>query len=411
VKCARINHRVLSRVADGPFAAHLGAFAESQAALGYAIGTIQFHVRLATGFSRWLERRRIAAHRAGFEHGRQYLHDRARRGQSSPGEIAAIRHFLTYLRDAGVIAPEKVAVRRLTSAERRLEAYGAYLRDTRALASATIHFYLQVIRRFLTDRYGNGPVHLAGLTAEGVVGFVRREVARLRVPHAKHVMTALRSFLRYARYRGDITLDLAAAVPAVAHWSMTGIPRAIPAPAVRQLLASMDRRTATGRRDYAIVLLLAQLGLRAGEVAGLELEDLDWNVGQLHVRGKGHRATLPLPVSVGQAIAAYLRHGRPSSTSRRVFLRVNAPHRGFQGSAAIGGVVRQALRQAGIQAPTNGAHQFRHGLATEMLRRGASLSEIGGVLRHRKLDTTTIYAKVDFNALRTLALPWPGGVQ
>jgi integrase/recombinase XerD len=203
VKCARINHRVLSRVADGPFAAHLGAFAESQAALGYAIGTIQFHVRLATGFSRWLERRRIAAHRAGFEHGRQYLHDRARRGQSSPGEIAAIRHFLTYLRDAGVIAPEKVAVRRLTSAERRLEAYGAYLRDTRALASATIHFYLQVIRRFLTDRYGNGPVHLAGLTAEGVVGFVRREVARLRVPHAKHVMTALRSFLRYAGYRGD----------------------------------------------------------------------------------------------------------------------------------------------------------------------------------------------------------------
>ena len=181
---------------------------------------------------------------------------------------------------------------------------------------------------------------------------------------------------------------------------------------MRQLLASIDRRTAIGRRDYAILLLLARLGLRSGEVAFLELDDIDWSAGQLSVRGKGgQRTELPLPADVGKAIAAYLRHGRPRSTSRRVFLRGKAPIRGFLGQCGIGSIVRHSLQRAGIDAPTTGAHQFRHGLATEMLRQGASLSEIGEVLGHRHPQTTTIYAKVDLKALRTLALPWPGGVR
>jgi len=214
------------------------------------------------------------------------------------------------------------------------------------------------------------------------------------------------------RHRGDIGLDLAAAVPAVAHWSMSSIPRAIPAESVRQLLASINRQTARGRRDYAILLLLARLGLRASEVAFLELDDLDWEAGQVTVRGKrGARAALPLPADVGAAIAAYLRHGRPRSPSRRVFVRALAPTDGFAGPSAIACVVRDALERAGVNAPTKGAHQFRHALATQMLRRGASLSEIGEILRHRSPETTTIYAKVDLDALRTLALAWPGGAR
>ena len=209
-----------------------------------------------------------------------------------------------------------------------------------------------------------------------------------------------------------MTLDLAAAVPVVANWSMSSIPRAIPADAVRQLLASINRRTATGCRDYAILLLLARLGLRASEVVCLELDDLDWEAGQVTVRGKrGVRAALPLPAEVGAAIARSLRRGRPRSPSRRVFLRARAPLRGFAGASAIATVVRHALEGAAINAPTKGAHQFRHGLATQMLRRGASLTEIGEILRHRSLETTTIYAKVDLDALRTLALPWPGGAR
>ncbi|MGH8570935.1 MAG: site-specific integrase, partial [Gammaproteobacteria bacterium] len=198
----------------------------------------------------------------------------------------------------------------------------------------------------------------------------------------------------------------------VANWSMPSIPRAIPAESVRQLLASINRQTARGRRDYAILLTLARLGLRASEVAFLELDDLDWKGGQITVRGKrGAQAALPLPADVGEAIAAYLRRGRPRSACRRVFLRARAPVCGFAGPSAIACVVRDALERVSVDAPTKGAHQFRHALATQMLRSGASLSEIGEILRHRSPETTTIYAKVDLDALRTLALPWPGGVR
>jgi len=252
---------------------------------------------------------------------------------------------------------------------------------------------------------------LSGLRAEQVVRFLEREVARLGLAQAKHLTTALRSFLQYARYRGDVVLDLAAVIPSVASWSMAAIPRAIPPDAVRRLLASMRRRTAIERRDYAVVVLLADLGLRAGEVAGLQLDDLDWSGGQVRVGGKGgHWSALPLPVRVGEAISAYLRHGRPQSPSRHLFLRAKPPYSGVR-SAAITAIVGRALRHAGVQAPTSGAHQFRHALATQMLRRGASLREIGDVLRHRRIQTTTIYAKVDLGALRPLALPWPGGVE
>lgn len=229
---------------------------------------------------------------------------------------------------------------------------------------------------------------------------------------AKLLTTALRSFLQYGRYRGDIRLDLAAVVPLVANWSMSSVPRAIAPDQVRRLLARINRRTAVGRRDYAILLLLARLGLRSGEVVFLELDDIDWKDGSFSVRGKGgRRFQLPLPADVGEAIVAYVRHGRPASNSRRVFLRAKAPFRGFLGPSAVGSIVRHALLRAGIDAPTTGAHQFRHGLATEMLRHGASLSEIGELLGHRSPETTKIYTKVDLDALRTLALPWPGGVR
>ena len=310
------------------------------------------------------------------------------------------------------MAAEKISARRLTPAERCTQAYAQYLCDARALARATVVNYVPFIRGFLTDRFVDEPVRLSRLSADDVVRYVQRQAPQLHLKRAKLLTSALRSFLRYARYRGEVTLDLAAAVPVVANWSMPAIPRAIGADQVHQLLTSIERRTATGRRDYAIVLLLARLGLRSGEVAFLELDDIAWDAGQVSVRGKGgHRTALPLPTEVGKAIAAYLRHGRPRSTSRRVFLRSKAPIRGFLSQCAIGSIIRHRLQRAGIQAPTTGAHQFRHALATQMLRHGASLAEIGEILRHRSPQTTTIYTKVDLQALRTLALPWPGGAR
>ena len=289
--------------------------------------------------------------------------------------------------------------------------FASHLRQDQALSAATIAYYVPFARQLLTERFGRRDVDLGDLCAADVLGFVQRH-ARALPSRAKMMTTALRSFLRYARYRGDINIDLAAAVPAVANWAMTSIPRAIAPDHVRRVLAHCNRHTSVGRRDFAILMLLARLGLRSGEVVALTLEDIDWEVGHLRVCGKGRRECLvPLPADVGEAIAAYLQQGRPPSATRRLFLRTHAPFRGLGRSNPLGPIVKRAFARAGIDSPRNGAHQFRHGLATQMLKRGASLLEIGEVLRHRSPEITAIYTKVDLISLRELALPWPGGVQ
>jgi site-specific recombinase XerD len=320
-----------------------------------------------------------------------------------------LRLLIGFLTREGLVPAEQIALQRPTPVEQCAQAYERYLRETRALAEATIVNYVPFIRDFLKDRFGDRPVMLSRLCADDVVKFVRCQASRLHKKRAKLMTTALRSFLNYTRYCGESTVNLAAAVPVVPNWSMTSIPRAIAPEQVRQLLASVDRSTSVGRRDYAILLLLARLGLRSGEVVSLKLDDIDWNAGQLAVCGKsGHRGQLPLTAEVGEAIAAYLQHGRQHSTCRCVFLRAKAPVRGLQGPGSIGSIVFHSLKRSGVDAPTHGAHQFRHGLATQMLRQGASLREIGDVLGHRHPDTTKIYTKVDIEAMRALALPWPG---
>jgi integrase/recombinase XerD len=402
---------VLSQAPEGPLADHIVSFAQSLSDQGYCLYSLKRQVRLAACFSRWLQEKGITVRNICSDYAAQYLRYRARHVRLWPGDSAALTHFIDFLLRADVIPAKKIPATRLLPFERCAQEYEQYLREARALAKATIVNYVPFIRAFLHDRFGNGRITLSRLCAADVVKFVQRQAPLLHRKRAKLLTTALRSFLRYARYRGDVTLDLAAAVPIVANWSMTSIPRAIAADQVLQLLASIDRRTAIGRRDYAVLLLLARLGLRSSEVALIELDDIDWNAGHLSVRdASGQHTQLPLPSEVGKAIAAYLRHGRPQSVCRRVFLRAKAPLVGLQGSCGIGSIVRHSLERAGIHAPTYGAHQFRHGLATSMLRQGASLGEIGELLGHRHPQTTKIYAKVDIDALRTLALPWPGGV-
>lgn len=403
---------ILSRAPEGPLAGHLVSFANSLSAQGYSAKSMKQQVRIAACFSRWLKQTGVSVQDISFDHAIRYLRNRARHVRPYLGDRAALRHLIDFMRSEGVIPVEKTATRRVPPAEICTQAYAEYLRDAQALATATVINYVPFVRDFLHHCFGNGTVNLSRLRAVDVVSFVQLRAPRLHLRRAKLITTALRSFLRYVRYRGDVTLDLAAAVPVVANWSMPSIPRAISAEQTRQLLASIDRRTSVGRRDYAILLLLARLGLRSGEVAFLELDGIDWRAGQVSVRGKsGQRSELPLPADVGKAIAAYFRHGRPHSTSRRVFLRARAPITGFRGQSGVGSLVRHSLQRAGIDAPTTGAHQFRHGLATQMLSHGASLSEIGEVLGHRNPQTTKIYSKVDIKALRTLALPWPGGVR
>jgi site-specific recombinase XerD len=266
------------------------------------------------------------------------------------------------------------------------------------------------IDQFLRERFQNKSPGLASLRAPDVTGFVMRHAHQLSPVRAGIMVTALRSFFRYLLRRGAIATDLAACVPAVPQWSLSTLPRFLPTGEVERLLKRCDRKTAVGRRNHAILLLLARLGVRAGEVIKLSLDDIDWASGQITIHGKGRRsAQLPLPADVGTAVAAYLRRDRPPSASRRVFLRHRAPITGFANPSTLSSIVRRALKHAGIESAHTGAHVLRHSLATSMLRQGGSLDEIGELLRHQSPNTTAIYAKVDVAALHTLALPWPGG--
>lgn len=407
------NQVVLSQVPEGPLAAYLAPFADSLSQQGYTQHYVHRQVMLAACLSLWLKKTKVPLHGVTSAHVGQYIRCRNRRRRPRRGDLAALDHFIEFLRREGVLAGESMSASPPTPSEQCVLAYEQYLREERALAEATIVNYVPFVTRFLEDCFGFNPFKLSRLRARHVVEFVQREASQLSPKRAKLLTSALRSFFQYVRYSGKTTLDLSAAVPSVANWSMPSIPRGIASEQLRRLLSGVDRSTAIGRRDYAILLLLARLGLRSGEVAFLELDDIDWQAGCLSVHGKGGRRTqLPLPTDVGEAIVAYLRHGRPPcAANRRVFLRAKAPVRGFLSQCAVGSVVRHAILRAGIEAPTKGCHQFRHALATHMLREGASLAEIGGLLGHRNPQTTKIYTKVDLDMLRTLALPWPGGAR
>lgn len=401
------HHRLCKQ--EGPLGPYIESFAAEMRDERYAQHTSELEVRLVIDFGRWLANRGIQAQEITAELFKPYLRSRRQRRVPTGSDLSALRRLLDLLIRKGVV-PEPVAP--ATAADLLQSEFRLYLQQERALASTTQSYYLAFVSEFLKERFGAGPVDLSSLSAADVTGFVRRRAVTIQSRRVQLMTTALRSFLRFARCRGDIDKDLAACVPAVANWKLSTIPRAIPSSQVELVLTSVDRRTAMGRRDYAILLILARLGLRAGEIKTLTLEDLDWQEGLITVRGKaGRYSQLPLPADVGEAIADYLQHGRSMDSSRCVFLRTRAPAGGFKGQCGIGSVVKHALARAGVDALRKGAHQFRHGLASQMLRQGASLFEIGELLRHRSPQTTAIYAKVDLVSLATLALPWPGGAQ
>ena len=274
------------------------------------------------------------------------------------------------------------------------------------MAEGTIGSYLHVSRLFCAARAGNGDLRLDQLSAVEVTEFVLAECAPRSVGSAKYIVCGLRALLRYLFVAGDTGAALDAAVPSAAGWRVTTVPVAFGPAEVACLLASCDRRSTFGRWDYAVLVLLSRLGLRAGEVAALEVGDIDWRAGELVVWGKGRRQErLPLPADVGEALTGWLRRGRPRCESFAVFTRVRAPH-GPLTSGGVSNIVRAACARAGL--PVVHAHRLRHTAATEMLRAGASLLEVGQVLRHASVLTTAIYAKVDHDRLRRLALPWPG---
>lgn len=354
--------------------------------------------------SRWLEDEMLTVEDLTEVRAAEFASSRREAGLvtwTSPDSTALL---LEYWREIGVM-PTPAATVASGPLEELLADYGRYLQVERRLAEHTVgDAYLPAARLFLAGREGLDGLGLERLSAADVSMFLVAECSKRSVTGARDLASALRSFLRYLHLAGLIEVPLVWAVPSVADLRDRTLPRGLDPGAVRKLLASCDRRRTVGRRDYAILLLLARLGLRRGEVVAIQLEDVDWRAGELLIRGKGNRQdVLPLPVEVGEAVVSYLRR-RPRCESRALFLRTTAPLQGLA-SHTVGWIVREACTRAGL--PRVGAHRLRHTAATEMLRQGASLAEIGLLLRHREQKTTAIYAKVNRKALRALARPWP----
>lgn len=396
---------VVSRVrVSGPLAGHAAGFAGFLAEAGYTPLSARNQVGVLAHLSRWMEGRGLGPGELTGERLAEFLVARREAGYTCWLSERGLAPLTAFLRGTGAV-PAAVPAAPAGPVDVLVSRYRAYLETERGLAASTVRYCTDQARGFLAGRVDR----LAGLGAAEVSGFVADQCRRRGTGSAKILVTALRSLLRFLAAEGLAAPGLHDAVPAVAGWRGGGLPRALPDGQVAALLASCDRETSTGRRDFAVLTLLARLGLRACEVSALELGDIDWRAGTVTIRGKGRRdERLPLPADVGGALACYLRGGRPAGgESRSVFLASRAPGGGMSDSA-VKCVVRRACLRAGL--PGAGAHRLRHSAATGMLRAGAPLAEIGQVLRHRSMSTTAIYAKVDHGALAQLAMPWPGGL-
>ena len=401
--------RLFRRLKNGPHGQHVERYATRlvEESLGRH-GTWRC-LNVVSGFLGWIAGRRCKLVDIDEHMVERYLQHRAGRQSIQPGDRAALKRWLSVLRDEGAIAPAELPP--LTRHDRIFKEFEGYLRTERGLSPRSIIRHLPIIRGFLHEVCPAGADDLGKIGQESVIGYIERHARDWSPKTGKVMCWSLRAFLRYLHHRGLNPRALAGCVPSIRRWKLATLPTYLPTGQVQKALDGCNRATAMGRRDYAILMMLAKLGLRADEVATLTLDDIDWRAGEMHVRAKGRqRARMPMPPDVGAAVVAYLRNGRPKSPCRRLFVRTLAPHVGFASGSAITWIAKTALDRAGVRdCAHRGAHIFRHSLATDLLRSGATLTEIGQLLRHESHDSTRIYAKVDIEALRTLSLPWPGG--
>jgi len=403
----------LARLLQPPLGSYLEALAQTLKDQSYSLEVIRCYVRATHRFGEWLSTQGLALSAVSDQLVRRYMDQFEKRvtpvhpyGQR-PKLTQGLGHLLVVLRQAGVLV---VSSPSSSPREQWLSRYEQYLEQVGGKAAATRKKYLSYARRFWRFRFGSADADWSTLRAQDLVGFVQEEAARLQRHLGRPPAVALRAMLRFLVAEGQVAQGLEAAVPMPRQWALASLPAHLDKDQVSQVLAVCRTTPPNALRNTAVVLLLARLGLRAGEVASLSLEDIHWTEGRLLIRaGKCHQErTLPLAEQVGQALADYLQQRRPRSRHRRVFLQCHAPYAPLTG-VAIGHIARRALQRAGITMTHPGAHVFRHSAATEMVRGGAIFPQVADVLGHESLQTTALYAKLDLDRLAPLALPWPGG--
>lgn len=402
----------LARVLSTPAGPYLDGFTTELRDLGFGRWKLRGRVVGAAHFSLWGAKKRLRAleqiDEDAIEGFRRHL--RACRclrpfQHSSHGDVCAVagaHALIQYLRRKSVItsAQPSPAIKEQPALVR---GFNEWMRHERGLKATTLRGYSQVIREAL-DALGSEP---SRYTAQELRAFVLKQSMHASRSHAKLVTTALRAFLRYLIAEGWCRAGMDDAIPTVAIWRLAALPRYLPAADVDRVIGACDETTAVGLRDRAVLLLLARLGLRAGDIRAMRMSDLDWRQGSVRVSGKGHvEVRLPVTQEVGAAVLRYLRFGRPPAQTDQLFVRMQAPWAPL-GLSSVSALVRRAMDRAGIESRYRGAHILRHSAATQMLRQGATLAQIGAVLRHQYLDTTAHYAKVDVQRLRDIALPWP----
>lgn len=393
-----------TRRRPGAMAAHVEDYQAFLLKSGYTPGTVRGMLKVFGHLGRWMETMGTSPAELDEARMHDFLAVRRASGCRRPPCRRELRLVLEYLVTAQIIRPAVPPPR--TPVDELVAGYVEWLVSDRGLAATTVVRYQRTARRFLNLRQTHDGAPLAGLTGVEVNAFLLAECRRCSVGAAKGRVAEVRSLLRYGYLHGMLDTRLGDAVPPVAGWHHTGIPKSVSSADVAALLASCDRSSAVGCRDYAILLLVSRLGLRSIEVARLRLDDIDWRRGELTVRGKGGQlGRLPLPVDVGEALAAYAATGRPPVTMREVFVTGRTPLSGIRADL-VGDVVERACRRVGL--PVVGPHRLRHALATDLLAHGVALRDISQVLRHRDLATTAVYAKVDVVSLRAVARPWPG---
>ena len=383
------------------FGKYIDAFVTNLMSQGYAVGTLRGKLQMIRGWARWLSMRAINIADLDELHIEEYLNEVPR------GAKIALTSLLAYLRRIEVVLTPFPSCKRTPQPQIERD-YESYLCRERGLTAATIRYHLFHVHRFLSECFGSRDIKLHRICQKDITGHILRHAPEYRQRSAQTWTSALRCFMRYLNMCGETSTDMTGCVLKTANWNLAGMPKYIEAKKVEELIESTDRSTAVGLRDYAILMIIARLGLRAGEVANLELEDFDWQEGTFRVKGKNARwACLPITKEVGGALVEYLRKGRPTCSTRRVFLTAVAPRKEIKSGATVSCIVAQHLRRAAIVVARKGAHVLRHSLATKMLRTGSSLEEICQVLRHLHLSTTEIYAKVDYTSLKEIAQPWP----
>ena len=412
------SQKVRSRMESGPMGPYVSAIAAELRQQGYAKSTIRRHLRAVDHFGAWLLKEGLSLHDISRPIVDRYLNglDRQFSPSSSRGRLPhkafGLSELVVFLRQRGVLQAD-IERQPLTAIDRWLADFDHYLDQVAGNAQRTRSNYLRYARRLFTECFGTEGLNWPGLRSEQITEFVRSEASKLQPSSCGQPVTAIRALLRFLVSRSAVPSGLERAVPPVLTWRHSSLPRYISSSEVERVIGVCNPATPLGLRERAVIVLLANLGLRAGEVIRLKLDDIDWFEGRLIVRaGKNHRErSLPLSQEVGDVLVSYLRDARPASPHREVFLRWRPPFRPLRSSVTITTLVAKALKRAGVKVHRPGAHILRHTLATQMARQGAAFKEIADILGHLSLASTSVYAKLDLESLSKVALPWPGGAQ